>query len=101
MAEISFQTRYRRNAGPDAGPEGWKPLGPITKNLVKPPASNRQARIRHHGSPKSSCGEARRPKGSGGREGPPAQILPARRTRPQDDRPARAGKLSSFVQTAL
>jgi len=34
----------------------------------------------------SSCGEPRRPKGSGGRKGPPAQILPARSARHQDDR---------------
>ena len=33
----------------------------------------------------SSCGEPRRPKGSGGRKGPPAQLLPARRARTQDD----------------
>src|SRR6185369_229780 len=37
------------------------------------------------GSFLSSCGEPWRPKGSGGRKAPPAQILPARKARPQDD----------------
>jgi len=37
------------------------------------------------GDQMSSCGEPRRPKGSGGRTAPPAQILPARTARPQDD----------------